>query len=210
MAIAEVLSSEAVLPVLASAAGVVAAMAFVVSGASSKGAADSREAAGGSEESVEPAATSDAGHSDAGGAVVAEAASDSQEAEAKEEAVSSPSPSEADENTSEVVSSGTDSRRKPRRRLTPEQEKKLEHAVHRLSPKSRKAIEEWITMGETDKWAVLGMQCLAIIMFLGLFICFAAFLIIAFQVNIFQPEVWRKGADFASQVVQDFRQGGGS
>eukprot|EP00931_Biecheleriopsis_adriatica_P076212 TRINITY_DN49944_c0_g1_i1.p1 TRINITY_DN49944_c0_g1~~TRINITY_DN49944_c0_g1_i1.p1 ORF type:complete len:216 (+),score=60.93 TRINITY_DN49944_c0_g1_i1:34-681(+) len=90
--------------------------------------------------------------------------------------------------------------------LSPEQEARLQEGLARLPPESKKAIADWLNEKDTSPWVLLGLNCLMLVIFLGaVMICIAA-VIGYFQINIFDLEVWRKGAsDVMSLFAEENR-----
>mmetsp|Transcript_67441 Transcript_67441/g.163148 ORF Transcript_67441/g.163148 Transcript_67441/m.163148 type:complete len:127 (+) Transcript_67441:230-610(+) len=95
----------------------------------------------------------------------------------------------------------------PKKALTPEQQDQIRRRMAKLPPEARKALDNWVNMKEEDRWALLGMNCLVIVLFLGLFVLFAAYLIGAHGINIFELETWRSGATTARKILQEIQGG---
>ncbi|CAE8728657.1 unnamed protein product [Polarella glacialis] len=58
--------------------------------------------------------------------------------------------------------------------LTLEQESRIRDGVRRLPPESRKALQDWLNMEDGNKMALLAMNCLVLILVLGMLLIGAA------------------------------------
>mmetsp|Transcript_83476 Transcript_83476/g.174680 ORF Transcript_83476/g.174680 Transcript_83476/m.174680 type:complete len:274 (-) Transcript_83476:23-844(-) len=77
------------------------------------------------------------------------------------------------------------------KRLTPEQEAQIRKQVHRMPEEQRRAIQAWLNDDGDHFWVHVGMFLLIAILFVGAFIIFSAYLIVAHEFNIYDPESWR-------------------
>ncbi|CAK9015375.1 unnamed protein product [Durusdinium trenchii] len=82
-----------------------------------------------------------------------------------------------------------------RGKLSPEQEAKFRQGLANLPPESRKALKDWVEMTGTDSstWTLLGLNCLFLVFILGVITLAAAAVVGFFQINIFSLDVWRQG-----------------
>eukprot|EP00928_Gymnodinium_smaydae_P088219 TRINITY_DN7232_c1_g3_i1.p1 TRINITY_DN7232_c1_g3~~TRINITY_DN7232_c1_g3_i1.p1 ORF type:complete len:210 (-),score=64.96 TRINITY_DN7232_c1_g3_i1:405-968(-) len=156
--VAAALSSEFLVPAAAAGVGVVAAAAFVASGATEGGPGDAFDAPD------EP---------EADAAALAEA-------EAEEERLMQPP------------------------RLTPEKEKELRQRMSRMSPESKKALEDWANLPESDKFAMAMLNLMIVILFVGAVVGAFAYLLAAHEVNVLQFRSWDDLSNGFNKVLKDF------
>mmetsp|Transcript_46792 Transcript_46792/g.106112 ORF Transcript_46792/g.106112 Transcript_46792/m.106112 type:complete len:196 (-) Transcript_46792:70-657(-) len=95
-----------------------------------------------------------------------------------------------------------------RRRMTPEQEQQIRQRMKQLPPDTKKALDEWVNMSESSKMGLLAVNCLFVILFLGLFLLFAAYLISEHNVNIFQLETWTDGSATLKKLMKSMHKAG--
>lgn len=70
----------------------------------------------------------------------------------------------------------------------------------RLTPEQKDAIEKWINMSETDKKGLILLNVLVCIVFVGLLLGAAIFFIIHFDINPFDMDTWKN----LPQTLQKF------
>mmetsp|Transcript_30189 Transcript_30189/g.54807 ORF Transcript_30189/g.54807 Transcript_30189/m.54807 type:complete len:181 (-) Transcript_30189:34-576(-) len=80
-----------------------------------------------------------------------------------------------------------------RGKLSKDQEEQIKAGVRQMKPEHRKAIQDWVHMKDENPWAILGLNLLVLIVFLGFFLLFCAFIIGNFEVNVFDPKVYHRG-----------------
>lgn len=80
-----------------------------------------------------------------------------------------------------------------RGKLSADQEAKFRQGLANLPPESKKALQEWVNMTENSTWTLLGLNCLFLVFIAGVLTLAAAAIVGVFQINIFNPDVWREG-----------------
>jgi len=80
-----------------------------------------------------------------------------------------------------------------RGKLSADQEAKFRQGLANLPPESKKALQEWVNMTENSTWTLLGLNCLFFVFIAGVLTLAAAAIVGVFQINIFNPDVWREG-----------------
>ena len=88
-------------------------------------------------------------------------------------------------------------------KLSSEQEDKFRQGLANLPPESKKALQEWVNMTENSTWTLIGINCLFLVCIAGLLTLAAAAIVGIFQINIFNPDVWRAG--YAKLQVENDR-----
>mmetsp|Transcript_34437 Transcript_34437/g.69557 ORF Transcript_34437/g.69557 Transcript_34437/m.69557 type:complete len:192 (+) Transcript_34437:65-640(+) len=178
-------SSEVLLPALATGVGVVAAAVFIASGSSS------------STDAAKPERPDEDSEDEPGAAQPG--ATGTQDAAAP--AAAAPSSAAAPVPAAPPPA--------PRKRLTPEQEATIRKRMAKLPPEARKALDDWAQMKEGDKWAIVAMNCLVLVLFLGVFVLLAAYLIGAHGINVFELQTWRRGFVTVRRALHGAQGGGG-
>ncbi|CAE8595840.1 unnamed protein product [Polarella glacialis] len=176
------LGSEAFLPAASFFFGIAGAMAFVATGASATPTTWGKEE---EEDEVDVSATSGSDSVPRGGDGAA-----SREEKLGEGSAEGHQLAEGDKD-------GQLRQRQPQplgKGLTLEQESRIRDGVRRLPPESRKALQDWLNMEDGNKMALLAMNCLVLILVLGMLLIGAACLIGFYEVNVFDLETWRNGA----------------
>eukprot|EP00435_Cladocopium_sp_Y103_P002597 s3069_g1.t1 len=79
-----------------------------------------------------------------------------------------------------------------RGKLSADQEAKFRQGLANLPPESKKALQEWVNMTESSTWTLLGLNCLFLVFIAGVLTLAAAGIVGVFQINIFNPDVWRR------------------
>merc|ERR1712113_752483 len=74
-----------------------------------------------------------------------------------------------------------------------------------LTPQEREALDNWLKHGETNKWALVAMNCLVMLTAVGFCVLLAAYLIIVHEVNVFELETWKDPGRVVQQIWRDLQ-----
>eukprot|EP00929_Paragymnodinium_shiwhaense_P115409 TRINITY_DN8425_c0_g1_i1.p2 TRINITY_DN8425_c0_g1~~TRINITY_DN8425_c0_g1_i1.p2 ORF type:complete len:193 (-),score=43.46 TRINITY_DN8425_c0_g1_i1:142-720(-) len=172
------LSAEAMFPALAAGAGIVAAVAFIASG-SSEGEVPGMKA------DPEPLGSLELTAEDRGRLADSLGMNDLS-------------------NASGSAPTARDKLEQRRKNLTPEQEQAAREKFRNLSPESQKSIREWLDMCEQDKWAIVAMNTLAILLVVALVLCVVGYIIAVHKVNPFELKFWKSAQLALHSVMNGF------
>jgi len=92
-----------------------------------------------------------------------------------------------------------------KKKLTPDQEAQIRRSVDKLPPETRKALSDWINMEDQSTGAMIALNCMVLIFFLGIFLLFAAYLIGVHEINLFEMETWYNGTAYATELLREYR-----